>query len=84
MFKIPITQDIPDGAYTAMLENVEEGDGNFGKFRRWHWIVDVPGATGVELIPLTQLTSVNTGPQSKSFKQLAALTGQTPTGRHRC
>lgn len=82
MFKIPTTVDVPDGAYTAMLEDVEEGDGSFGKYRKWHFLVDVPagteGFTEAAIVPLSALTSVNTGPQSKSYKWLSALLGESP------
>ena len=57
-------QDIPDGTYTATLEKVEEGESQYGKFRKWHWIADVGG----ELTSITSVTSTNTGPQSKSYQ----------------
>lgn len=77
-FNIPDTVDIPDGVYTAMLQGVENDKGAFGDFRRWQWLIDVPGEKGTEIVPLTQLTSANTGPQSKSYKQLTALLGAAP------
>lgn len=84
VFNIPTTVDVPDGVYTAMLEEVEEGDGSFGKYRKWHFLVDVPSdklgkpAGTVEIVPLSALTSINTGPQSKSYKWLTALLGGAP------
>jgi len=84
-FEIPITVDIPDGTYVASLAGVTEDSGSFGKFRRWTWLVEVPktvSADGIEtpgsIEELTQLTSANTGPQSKSYRQLTALLGEAP------
>lgn len=71
--------EIPPGNYPAILEKVEVDSGQFGDFRKWHWLVEVGqegGETKIE--PLTQLTSANTGPQSKSYQQLTALLGQAP------
>lgn len=66
--------EIPPGNYPAILEKVEVDSGQFGDFRKWHWLVEV----GEKIEPLTQLTSANTGPQSKSYQQLTALLGQAP------
>lgn len=65
---------IDPGNYPAVLEKVEVDSGQFGDFRKWYWLVEVAG----EVVPLTQLTSANTGPQSKSYQQLTALLGQAP------
>lgn len=77
-FEIPITVDIPDGDYVASLAGVTEDSGQFGKFRKWEWLVEVAkdGQTSIE--SLTQLTSANTGPQSISYKQLTAILGEPP------
>lgn len=83
-FEIPLTVDVPDGNYTATLESVAEDTGSFGKYRKWTWLVEVTLPTeehpeGVaQIVPLTQLTSANTGPQSKSYQQLTALLGKAP------
>lgn len=79
-FEIPVTVDIPDGTYVASLAGVTEDTGQFGKFRKWVWLVEVPGKDGADssIEELTQLTSANTGPQSKSYQQLAALLGEAP------
>jgi hypothetical protein len=79
-FEIPITVDIPDGTYVASLAGVTEDSGSFGKFRRWTWLVEVPKTDDKEgsIEELTQLTSANTGPQSKSYRQLTALLGEAP------
>ena len=73
-FEIPNTLQIEPGNYPAILEKVEVDTGQFGDFRKWHWLVEV----GDKIESLTQLTSANTGPQSKSFAQLTALLGQPP------
>lgn len=70
-FDIPNTVDIPEGSYTATLERVEEAEGNFGKYRKWHFLIDVNG----KLESLSSLTSANTGPKSKSYIWLTALMG---------
>jgi len=80
MFEITGGVDIPDGSYPAVLEKVEADKGQFGDMRKWHWLIEVPAhksAAGDDVpaavIPLTQLTSANTGPNSTSYKQLSAL-----------
>ena len=73
-FEIPTGADIPDGSYTAVLERVNEAEGNFGRYREWYWLVDVDGKAE----SLKQLTSANTGPKSKSYVQLTALLGRAP------
>ena len=78
-FEIPNTVNIEPGNYPAILEKVEVDNGQFGEFRKWHWLVetkDEDGRTKIE--SLTQLTSANTGPQSKSYQQLTALLGEAP------
>lgn len=77
-FEIPTTIDIPDGSYTATLGEVKADKGQFGDFRKWDWLVEVTIEGKVEIVPLTQLTSANTGPQSKSYQQLTALLGTAP------
>lgn len=84
-FEIPTTVDIPNGKYVASLAEVKEDTGQFGKFRRWTWLVEVPAHEDEDgqkieasIEELTQLTSANTGPQSKSYIQLAALLGRAP------
>ena len=79
-FEIPLTVDIPDGTYVASLAGVTEDSGSFGKFRRWTWLIEIPasGDKPGSIEELTQLTSANTGPQSKSYQQLTALLGEAP------
>lgn len=77
-FEIPLTVDVPDGNYTATLEGVTEDTGNFGTFRKWTWLVECTIDGQAQIVPLTQLTSANTGPQSKSYQQLTALLGEAP------
>jgi hypothetical protein len=77
-FEIPLTVDVPDGNYTATLESVQEDTGNFGKYRKWTWLVEATIDGTLQIVPLTQLTSANTGPQSKSYRQLTALLGEAP------
>lgn len=80
MFEITSGADIPDGSYPAVLEKVEADRGQFGDMRKWHWLIEVPAHkndqgedVAAAVVPLTQLTSANTGPQSTSYKQLSAL-----------
>lgn len=77
-FEIPDIVDIPDGTYTATLEKVEVDKGQFGEFRKWHWLVEATIDGQAQILPLSQLTSANTGPQSTSYKQLTALLGEAP------
>ncbi len=63
---------IPDGTYTATLEKVETDQGQFGTYRKWHWLVQVND----KLEPLSSITSANTGPQSKSYLWLQAILGR--------
>jgi hypothetical protein len=73
-FTIPESWTQPDGTYTATLERVEEIQTQFGTGRRWHWLV----AVKEELLPMSDLTSANTGPQSESYKRLTVLLGRAP------
>ena len=67
--------DIPDGTYQATLEKVESGvPSQYGQMRKWHWLVQVND----QLQPLSSLSSMNSGPQSKTFAILTALLGQPP------
>lgn len=83
-FEIPTTVDIPNGQYVASLAEVTEDTGQFGKFRKWTWLVEIPAheedgkTVEASIEELTQLTSANTGPQSKSYGQLTALLGEAP------
>ena len=75
-FNIPEGSKIEPGSYTATLEKVEEFDSvQYGKSRKWHWLVEV----GDSVESLSTLSSANTGPQSKSYKYLAALLGREPS-----
>lgn len=64
---------IPAGVYTGVLEKVEVlpsiNPQYPGEFRKWHFLVDVNGS----LQPITATSSLNTGPQSKSYTWLSAL-----------
>ena len=74
-FEIPTGVDIPPGNYTATLEKVEElTGGQFGNYRKWHWLVQVDD----KIESIADLTSANTGPQSRSYKRLEALLGRAP------
>ena len=81
-FEVSDFTDVADGSYPATLAGVEVKKGGFGgaDYRRWSWLVEVVNKeTGeVEIVPLDQLTSMNTGPQSNSYKQLTALLGAAP------
>lgn len=73
-FEIPTPTAIEPGTYKAQLEKVETDEGNFGKYRKWFWIVEVDG----KLESLSVLTSAHTGPNSKSYAWLTALLGRAP------
>jgi len=77
-FTIPNTLVIDDGVYPAVFEGVTEEQGQFGLMRKWTFLVEhaVDGVTKVDAI--TQITSGNTGPQSKSYQWLTALLGRAP------
>jgi hypothetical protein len=78
-FEIGGGLDLPDGQYTASLMGVTADTGNFGAFRKWEWLVEYVDGDGVaQTDTLTQLTSAHTGPQSKSYQQLAILLGRAP------
>jgi hypothetical protein len=78
-FEISGGLDLPDGQYTASLMGVTADTGNFGPFRKWEWLVEYVDGDGVaQTDTLTQLTSAHTGPQSKSYQQLAILLGRAP------
>lgn len=67
--------DIADGTYPAVLESVEELEGGqYGRYRKWHWLVENNG----QITPLSTMTSANTGPNTVSFKYLTALLGTAP------
>jgi hypothetical protein len=73
-FTIGGGNSIPDGTYTASLEKVEEGESQYGPYRRWHWLIEAEGT----LQTVTSVSSVHTGPQSKTYQWLTALIGTTP------
>ena len=67
--------DVPAGTYTATLEsisitNIVSSFSPAGKdMREWHFLANVNG----ELKPISGLTSLSTGPASKSYRFLEAL-----------
>lgn len=79
-FEVSDFTDIADGTYPATLAGVEVKKGGFGgnDYRDWEWLVEVAEDGQTEIVPLHQLTSMNTGPQSNSYKQLTALLGAAP------
>lgn len=77
-FEISGGLDIPDGQYPAALLSVTEDSGQFGKFRKWEWLVEYTEDGETKTDSLSQLTSANTGPQSKSYQILTALIGRSP------
>ena len=66
--------DIPDGVYPAVLENVAEDTGQWGKMRKWTFLVEHDS----KIDPLTVYTSANTSPSSKSYSFLAGILGKEP------
>jgi len=66
--------DIPDGTYPAVLESVIEDTGQFGKFRKWTWLVEA----GDKIEALTTYSSAKTGTQTKSYRFLEGLLGKSP------
>lgn len=74
-FEISSGNDLEDGTYKAQLARTEvRKDGQYGDFRVWHWIVDKGGET----VEWSDSTSLATGPGSKTFARLTALTGRVP------
>lgn len=84
-FKIAdVPEQIEPGTYKAQLEGstVETG-GQFksdknpnGDYRRWNWLVEVPGKEGLQ--PMSDNSSLFTGPKSETYKRLTALLGRAP------
>lgn len=69
--------DIEPGTYKAQLQRTEiKSGGRFGdgRFRVWHWIVDVKG----EAIEVEDSTSLSTDPRSNTYQRLTALLGRVP------
>lgn len=66
--------DIDDGTYPAVLESVTEDSGQFGKFRKWTFLVELTD----KIEPLTVYTSAKTGLQTKSYAFLSGLLGKSP------
>lgn len=66
--------DIADGTWPAVLESVSEDSGQFGKFRKWTFLVEHDD----KIDALTVYTSANTGTGSKSYAFLAGLLGKQP------
>lgn len=74
-FTIGGGSNIAPGTYKGQLTRVESGIPTaFGTARKWYFLLDVDGK-GEEL---SAMTSENTGPQSKAFRWLKALTGRVP------
>ena len=81
-FEIPNIKQIPAGTYKAQLEKVEVVEGGKytsasnpdGSFRKWHWLLELDG----KLEAFSDTTSINTGPNSTSYKRLTALLGEEP------
>lgn len=69
--------DIPDGTYPADLLSVTEESGQFGKMRKWLFMVEYDGKNAESgKTPLTVYTSANTGTGSKSYKFLTGFAGR--------
>ena len=84
-FKIAdVPEQIEPGTYKAQLEGsqvMEEGSfktdkNQKGSYRRWNWLVEVPGKEG--LTPMSDNTSLFTGPKSITHARLTALLGRAP------
>ena len=65
--------DLP-GSYKAQLLRTEFVETSFGKGRKWYFLVDVNG----EGHEASFLTSMHTGPNSKTYAWLSALLGRSP------
>jgi len=66
--------DIKDGTYPAVLESVKEDSGQYGKFRKWTWLIEHEN----KIEPLTCYTSALTSTGSKSYRWLTGLLGKEP------
>lgn len=75
-FDIPDTKPIDPGTYKAqLLGTAIKTGGEFGDFRTWDWLVEMPDGTTANF---SDSTSLNNGPQSKAYARLTALLGAAP------
>jgi hypothetical protein len=65
---------IAPGTYKGQLVEVGIKNGETGDYRLWDFVAEVDG----ELVPVSATSSMNTGPKSKAFQWLTALTGRAP------
>ena len=70
----PTGLDVPDGTYPAILESVNEDNGQFGLFREWHFLVEHDG----QVTAFSDRSSGNTSPGSKAYAWLTGLLGKEP------
>lgn len=67
---------IVEGVYDAALEGIEEGDNDFGAFRKWTFLVQTPDGERT----VTAMTSGASGPKAKAYRWAATLLGHKPSG----
>jgi hypothetical protein len=66
--------NVPDGSYPAVLESVFEGEGQYGAYRDWTFLVEHDG----QITALTDRSSGNMSSGSKGYQWLAGLLGKEP------
>ncbi len=75
-FRAATYDAVDPGIYDAVLEGIEEGENDFGDFRKWRFTAQTP----VGEHAITAMTSGASGPKSKAYKWAAVLLGHKPTG----
>ena len=72
----PSYDALDEGIYDAVLDGIEEGDNDFGAFRKWTFLVQTPDGERT----ITAMTSGASGPKAKAYKWASVLLGHKPTG----
>ena len=80
-FTIGESKSLAPGTYkgqlievSVKLKETKPGSGVFDEYRMWDFVAEVDG----ELVPVSATSSMNTGPKSKAYQWLTALTGRAP------
>lgn len=73
-FRATSYEAVDEGVYDAELLAIEEGDNDFGPFRKWSFTV----TTDEGQRTVTAMTSGASGPKAKAYKWAATLLGRRP------
>lgn len=65
---------IDEGIYPAVVAGIEEGENDFGAFRKWSFLVETPDGERT----VTAMTSGASGPRSKAYSWASVLLGRKP------